>query len=143
MTMLALRIVSIVCGLLAFLGIRWAYITFIVLGLLYFPLHVGFQFHPRACQMGISLQLAWVSLGNWGHVVLFAIFYVMTMAQFRRRTWRAFAGAAVIVIGMGAAVEIAEGATGDRNCRLRDLVPDAAGGLLGMALVAAWARIRG
>jgi VanZ like family len=140
--LLALRVVSVACGLLAFRGIRWAYITYIVLGLFYFPLHVGFEFHPRACQMGISLELAWVSLGNWAHVVLFAIFYVMTMAQFRRRTGRAFAWAAVIVIAMGAAVEIAEGATGDRNCRLRDLVPDAAGGLLGMALVAAWARFR-
>ena len=141
--MLALRIVSIICAVLAFRGIRWAYITFIVLGLFYFPLHVGFEFHPRACQMGISLQLAWLSLGNWAHVVLFAIFYVMTMAQFRTRTWRAFVWTAVIVIAMGAAVEIAEGATGDRNCRLRDLVPDAAGALLGMAVVAAWVRLRG
>lgn len=140
--LLALRVVSIVCGLLAFRGIRWAYITYIVLGVLYFPLHVGFQFHPGGCQMRISLQLAWSSLGNWGHVVLFAIFYLMTMAQFRTRTWRALAWAAVIAIAMGAAVEIAEGATGDRTCRLRDLVPDAAGGLLGMALVAAWARVR-
>jgi hypothetical protein len=142
MTMLAVRIVSIVSGLLAFRGIRWAYITYIVIGLLYFPLQVGFQFHPHACQMGISLQLAWLSLGNWGHLVLFAIFYVMTIAQFRTRTWRTLVWAAVIVIAMGAAVEIAEGATGDRNCRLRDLVPDAAGALLGMALVAAWARLR-
>jgi VanZ like family len=142
MTMLALRVVSLACGLLAFRGIRWAYFTYIVLGLLYFPLHVGFEFHPHACQMGISLELAWLSLGNWGHVVLFAIFSVMTMAQFRRPTWRAFAWAAVIVIAMGAAVEIAEGSTGDRNCRLRDLVPDAAGGLIGMVLVAAWVRLR-
>lgn len=141
--MLLLRIVAIVCGLLAFFGIRWAYVTYIVVGLLYFPLLVGFRFHPHACQLALSPDLALMSLANWGHIVLFAIFFVMTMVQFGRRTPSAFAWSAVIVLAMGALVEIAEGATGARNCRLRDLVPDAAGAILGMVIVASVGRMRG
>jgi hypothetical protein len=140
--LLLLRIISIVCGLLAFFGIRWAYVTYIVVGLLYFPLQVGFQFHPPACQMAINADLALGSLANWGHVVLFGIFFVMTLAQFHRRTPSAFAWSALIVLVMGALVEIAEGATGARNCRLRDLVPDAAGAVLAMAVIAGVTRIR-
>jgi hypothetical protein len=139
---LAVRVIAILCGLLAFRGIRWAYVTYIVLGLLYFPLQVGFDFQPRACQLAISPELALVSLTNWGHVMLFGIFYVMTIVQFRRRTASAFMWSALIVVAMGAAVEIAEGATGARNCRLRDLVPDAAGAALGMAVVGAVGALR-
>ena len=140
--MLILRVVSIACGLLAFLGIRPAYVTYIVLSLLYFPLQVGFVFHPRACQMAISPALALEALTNWGHVMLFGIFYVMTLAQFRRRNVAAFAWSALIVMTMGALVEVAEGVTGGRNCRLRDLVPDAAGAVLAMAVLAGLTRVR-
>ena len=139
---LLLRIVSIVCGLLALFGIRWAYVTYIVVALLYFPLQVGFQFHPSACQLALSPDLALNSLTNWGHVVLFGVFFVMTLAQFRRRTPSAFAWSALIVIVMGALVEIAEGATGARNCRVRDLIPDGAGAVLGMILVASVSRMQ-
>jgi hypothetical protein len=135
--LLALRIVSILCGLLALFGIRRAYVAYIALGLLYFPLQVGFRFHPQGCQLAISPGLALMSLTNWGHIVLFGIFYVMTIAQFRSRSAAAFAWSALIVIVMGAAVEVAEGVTGARNCRLRDLVPDAAGAAIGMAVLGA------
>jgi hypothetical protein len=140
--LMMLRIVSIVCGLLAFFGVRQAYIAFIVLGLLYFPLQVDFRFHPHACQLAINPDLALMSLTNWGHIVLFGVFFIMTLAQFRRHTAAAFAWSAVIVIVMGALVEIAEGVTGSRNCRLRDLVPDAAGAVLGMVVVASVSRTR-
>jgi len=139
--LLTLRIVSLVCGLLAFFGIRRAYVAYVVLSLLYFPMQVGFQFRVPACQLAISPELALMSLTNWAHVVLFGIFYVMTMAQFRSRSASAFAWSALIVIVMGALVEIAEGATA-RNCRLRDLVPDAAGAVLGMVAVVALTRLR-
>ena len=139
---LALRIASTVFGLLAFRGIRCAYGTYLVLALLYFPAQVGFHFHPRACQLGISVDLALFSLGNWAHIVLFAMFYVMTMAQFRTRTWRAFVWTAVIVVTMGAIVEALEGVTGNHNCRLRDLVPDAAGAAIGVAVMVAWSGTR-
>ena len=139
--LLTLRIVSIACGLLAFFGIRRAYVAYVVLSLLYFPMQVGFQFRVPACQLAISPELALMSLTNWAHVMLFGIFYLMTMAQFRRRTVSAFAWSALIVVVMGALVEVAEGATA-RNCRVRDLVPDAAGAVLGMAVIVVVTRIR-
>ena len=37
--------------MLALRGARWAYLTFIAVGLAYFPMHVGFHFQPRACQL--------------------------------------------------------------------------------------------
>ena len=141
--MLLLRIVSIVCGLLALFGIRWAYVTYIVVALLYFPLQVGFGFHPHACQLTLSPDQALNALTNWGHVVLFGAFFVMTLAQFRRRTPSAFAWSALIVLVMGALVEIAEGATGARNCRVRDLIPDGAGAVLGVLIVTAVSRMNG
>lgn len=138
---LVVRVASIACGLLAFRGIRRAYLSYLVLALLYFPLQVGFDFHPKGCQLALNAGLALDSLRNRAHIVLFAIFYVMTMAQFREKTASSFAWAGLITIAMGAAVEILEGATGSRNCRLRDLVPDAAGIVIGAGFAAAWHRL--
>jgi hypothetical protein len=47
------------------------------------------------------------------------------------------------VIVMGALVEIAEGVSGSGHCRSRDLIPDAAGGLLGAVIVLLWNKLRG
>jgi hypothetical protein len=44
---------------------------------------------------------------------------------------------------MGALVEAAEGIAGTGNCRLRDLVPDSAGAVVGAVSVYCWARIKG
>jgi hypothetical protein len=43
---------------------------------------------------------------------------------------------------MGVLVELAEGATGRGHCRLRDLIPDFAGAMLGAAALITWRRIR-
>ena len=39
---------------------------------------------------------------------------------------------------MGLFVELAEGISGEGHCRMRDLVPDAAGALLGAVYVLLW-----
>src|SRR5260370_36439004 len=43
---------------------------------------------------------------------------------------------------VGALVEIASGMTGRGHCRVRDLVPDAAGALGAALLLAVWSRLR-
>lgn len=64
-------LVFFVLGILALRGVRWAYVTFVVLGLLYFPARIGFRLDPRACQLAIDLPLALFSLTNYAHIGLF------------------------------------------------------------------------
>ena len=131
-----------VLGILSLRGVRWAYITFVLLGLLYFPAKVGFRLDPQPCELTINIPLAIFSLTNYAHIVLFALFFVMTSAQLRRSIWSAFTWAALATIAMGVLIEVDEAITGKGHCRFRDLIPDAVGILLGFAIVLLWNRIR-
>ena len=128
----------IALGIFSLRGTRWAYITFVFLGLLFFPASVEFRLNPQACEFAINGPLALFSLTNYGHIWRFALFFAMTSAQLRMDDPRALAWSALATIVMGAAVELAEGITGSGHCRLRDLVPDSAGALLGATLVFFW-----
>ena len=130
-----LAVVRVALGLLALRGVRWAYAAFVALGLLYFPAKVGFRPTPRPCQLAFDLPLAAHSLTNYAHIILFALFFVMTSAQFRKLNRRALLRAAAATLAMGALVEVAQGVTGEGNCRLRDLIPDGVGILIGSAVV--------
>jgi hypothetical protein len=128
-----------VLGVLAFRPMRWAYFTFVALGLLYFPARVGFHFHPKPCECSASLPLALFSLTNYKHIVLFTIFFLMTSAQLRGGRFRTQLLVALgAVMAMGIYVELAEGFTGEGHCRLRDIVPDLAGALLGASALMVW-----
>ena len=129
-------------GILAARGSRWAYISFVVLGLLYFPVSVGFPLHPRPCEGIPSMALAIFSLQNYAHIVLFVLFFLMTSAQFNMSRWSGFAWAVAACLAMGILVEIAEGVSGTHHCRTRDLVPDSAGILIGAGILLLWQRIR-
>jgi len=132
-------IVFVLLGALAFRPTRWAYFTFVALGLLFFPAHVGFHFHPRPCECALNLPLALFSLTNYKHIALFAIFFLMTSAQVRgRRSRIQILVASGAVLAMGVYVELAEGLTGQGHCRLRDLVPDLAGAVVGAVLLMLW-----
>ena len=135
-------LVFLVLGVLSMRGVRWAYVTFILLGLLFFPARVGFRFDPQPCEVALNIPLAIFSLTNYRHIVLLAIFFLMSRAQFRMSNWSAFGWAALATIVMGMLVELAEGVTGKGHCRLRDLIPDAAGILLGSVIVLVWTGIR-
>lgn len=130
-----LALLRVVLGLLTLRGVRWAYAAFVALGLLYFPAKVGFRPSPRPCQLAFDSALAAHSLTNYAHIILFALFFVMTCAQFRALNRRAFFWSAAVTLMMGALVEIAQGVTGEGNCRLRDLIPDGAGILIGSVVV--------
>jgi catechol 2,3-dioxygenase-like lactoylglutathione lyase family enzyme len=129
-------------AVLSLRGVRWAYATFILLSLLYFPAKTGFRLNPTACQLALDLPLALFSLTNYAHVVLFALFFLMTSAQFRAFGAGVLAWAALATLAMGAAVEAAQGISGWGHCRLRDLVPDGAGVVLGRVIAALWAVAR-
>ena len=129
-------------GILSMRGVRWAYITFVVLGLLYFPASVGFSLHPQPCELTFDVPLAIHSLTNYAHIVLFAVFFVMTSTQFKMSNWQGFAWAALAATIMGVLVELAEGLTGKGHCRSRDMIPNTVGILLGAVIVLLGNRIR-
>jgi len=131
--------VFVVLGALAFRPTRWAYFTFVALGVLFFPARVGFHFHPQPCECALNVPLALFSLTNYGHLVRFTIFFLMTSVQMRGvrlRTQLLLATGAVMA--MGIYVELAEGLTGEGHCRLRDLVPDLAGAIVGSVILTLW-----
>jgi hypothetical protein len=129
-------------GILSLRGKRWAYITYVVLGLLYFPASVGFRLDPHPCELIPSLPLAIFSLTNYGHIVLFVWFFLMTSAQFRMSRWSGYYWSATACIVMGLLVELAEGVSGKGHCRMRDLIPDTAGVLIGAGVVLVWNTLR-
>ena len=136
-------VVFVVLGALAFRPTRWAYFTFVALGLLFFPARVGFHFHPQPCDCSLSVPLALFSLTNYGHLWRFAIFFLMTSAQVRSSRSRGQLLVALgAVLAMGIYVELAEGLTGEGHCRLRDLVPDLAGAVLGAVLLMLWKSVQ-
>src|SRR3989442_14369897 len=65
----------------------------------------------------------------------------MSWVQFGRADARGV-WALLATLLVGALVEIAEGMTGRGHCRVRDLVPDAAGAVGAALLLAVWSRLR-
>jgi hypothetical protein len=134
-----ITVVFAVLAVLAFLRRRWAYWTFVAGGILFFPARVGFQFHPKPCECALTLFLALFSLTNYRHLVRLTIFFLMTAVRLRGarlRTQLLLATGAVLA--MGIYVELAEGLTGEGHCRLRDLVPDLAGAIVGAFILKLW-----
>jgi len=136
-------VAHVLLAVLSLRGVRWAYVLFIVLGLAYFPVSVGFRFDPHPCQLAFDAGLALFSLTNYAHIALFALFFAMSRAQFSELRWSdrsALAPAALATLVMGALVELAEGVTGRGHCRLRDLIPDSAGIVFGATVMILWHR---
>ena len=134
-------VIRVLLAVLSLRGMRWAYVAFMVLGLLYFPLKVGFRFDPHPCELTFGAGLAIHSLTNIPHIVLFALGFILTAAQFQLSEWSSFVWSAGIIVFIGALVEILEGITGQGHCRVRDLIPDTAGALIGALIVLALYRI--
>src|SRR5712691_707521 len=133
-------------ALIALRGKRWAYLTFVLLGLLYFPAQTHFRMHAPKCEQLLpTLHLLVPLLHNYAYIALFAGFYWMSWVQFGRSDARVV-WALLATLLVAALVEIAEGMTGGGrgqvHCRVRDLVPDAAGALGAALLLAVWARLR-
>src|SRR5438552_10786508 len=148
MSPLAVRIGAGVLALLALIalrGKRWAYLAFVLLGLLYFPAQTHFRVHAPKCEQLLpTLHLLVPLLHNYAYIALFAGFYWMSWVQFGRSDARGV-WALVATLLVAALVEIAEGMTGGGrgqvHCRVRDLVPDAAGALGAALLLAVWSRL--
>lgn len=148
MSLWEVRVGAVVLALLALIalrGKRWAYLAFAVLGLLYFPAQTHWRVHaPKCDQLIPTMQVVVLSLRNYAHIALFAGFCWMSWVQFRRSgAWARVAWAFLATLVAGALVEIAEGMTAPRgvHCRVRDLVPAAAGALGAALVLALWSRL--
>ncbi|MBL8523354.1 MAG: VanZ family protein [Betaproteobacteria bacterium] len=132
-----------VLGVLAMFRVRFAYVLFCVVGLAYFPAKVGFAVTPQSCEWLFGWDLALHSFRNYGHIMLFAMFYVMTRRQFTKPGWKTEVFSLLLCLTMGALVEAAQALSGVGHCRTRDLIPDTVGALIGMGGLGLAGKLRG
>lgn len=118
------------------LASRIAYTALVLQAPLFFVTTGGFQLSAPACEWTFGPALALHSLTNYKHIILFAIFFLLTFVQLRGMS-RRMLWTAVVTMAIGLLVELAQGVSGEHHCRMRDLIPDAAGALAGAFIV--WA----
>lgn len=114
---------------------RWAYALWLLAGLARIPARTHFHLVRVACDKRLTLENARLSLTKVPHVILFAIFFLVTVVQFDRIDRRAIGWSIVATAVLGLLVEIEEGATRTGNCRLTDVLPDILGALIATVLV--------
>lgn len=140
MLIVTLPVLLVLAGF-ALRGQRWAYAAFIATGLTSFAARTGFRLLPQPCELAVGLQWVLVSFTNYWHIVIFTLFFILSHAQVRSRGVQGFLWAAATTLLMGAVLEMAQALTGSGHCRLRDLIPDTVGAVLGMFLVLLWQRV--
>jgi hypothetical protein len=127
---------------LALWGYRWAFVAYIAAALSWMLVETGFTLHAPHCELAVTPEGVMLSMTKFGHVLLFGLFFVITIRQFTKFDRRAVILSILATIIMGLIVELEEGTTGAGNCRMRDLFPDAAGALLAAGAVAALVIVR-
>ena len=121
---------------------RWAYGAYMLFAIARIPARTGFRLDGRHCDLRLSLENARLSLTKVPHIVLFGVFFLITVVQFDRLDRRALVWSLLATLALGTLVELEEGATRTGNCRLTDVLPDVAGALIAMTLVAATLAVR-
>jgi len=117
---------------------RWGYAAYMVNAVLRIPSRTGFYLRAPACNLQLTAENFAASLTKVPHILLFGLFFLITVAQFDRLGRRAIAWSFLATIGMGVLIELEEGATRTGYCRMTDVAPDAWGALIAMApLIAA------
>jgi hypothetical protein len=106
-------------------------------GILTIPARTGFRLYPLRCDWRLTVSNASLSLTKFPHIVLFGCFFLLTAAQFDTIDRRSLAWSFAATIGLGILIEIQEGVTRTGNCRITDVLPDAFGGLIVMAVLMA------
>ena len=122
---------------------RWLYGAWLLVAIARIPARVGFHLHDPHCDTRLTLHNAALSLTKVPHMILFGLFFVLTVIQFDRIDRRAFSWSLLATAAMGLLVELEEGATRTGNCRLTDVLPDMLGALVAMALVIGVVTLRG
>jgi len=119
---------------------RLAYALLVLQAPLYFLAKGGFRVSPPNCEWTFGMALARHSLTNYPHIILFTLFFLLTYAQLPAAP-RAIIWSTAATVAMGLLVELAQGVSGDGHCRMRDLIPDSVGALLGFVIVSAGTKL--
>ena len=99
------------------------------------PARTGFQLTSPSCDTRITLENIGLSLTKLPHIVLFGVFFLVTVVQFNHIDRRALAYGLLATAALGLLVELEEGATRTGNCRLTDVLPDLVGALGALVLI--------
>jgi hypothetical protein len=121
--------------------VRVLYAAFVLISVCRIPARTGFRLVWPPCDTRLTAENVGLSLTKIPHVVLFGVFFLLTVLLFDRMDRRALAWSFGATVAMGLLVEFEEGATRTGNCRLTDVLPDAWGALIAMALVMATALV--
>ena len=103
------------------------------------PARTGFHLVAPRCDARLTFENVSLSLTKVPHVVLFGVFFLITVAQFDRIDRRSIGWAVSATALVGLIVELEEGATRTGNCRLTDVLPGIGGALIASAVLMAWA----
>lgn len=120
---------------------RWVYAAYVLFAVTRIPASTGFRLHAPGCDVRLTSTNIALSLTKVPHIVLFGFFFLLTALQFDRLDRRTLAWSFLATLAMGLLVELEEGATGTGNCRLADVLPDAAGALIAAVVLLATALI--
>src|SRR5688500_12437601 len=115
---------------------RLAYTGLVLQVPLYFLVKGGFRISSPDCEWTFGLALARHSLTNYAHIILFMVFFLLTYAQLPGVS-KPIIWSAAVTIAVGLLLELAQGVSGQGHCRMRDIVPDSVGALLGFVVVSA------
>jgi len=111
------------------------YAAYMLVAVARIPARTGFQLTSPSCDTRITLENIGLSLTKLPHIVLFGVFFLVTVVQFNHIDRRALAYGLVATAALGLLVELEEGATRTGNCRLTDVLPDLVGALAGLVLI--------
>jgi hypothetical protein len=105
------------------------------------PARVHFHLVLPRCDTRLTLENAGLSMTKVPHMVLFALFFTLTLLQFDRLNPRTCSWSLMATATLGLLVEVQEGATRTGNCRLTDVLPDVVGAaIVGAILLALFSR---
>jgi len=120
---------------------RWAYAAYVLFAVSQIPARTGFRLHTPACDTRLTVHNAQLSMTKVPHIILFGFFFLLTALQFDHVDRRMLGWSFVATVALGLLVELEEGATRTGNCRLTDVLPDAVGALIAMALLTSVAAV--
>jgi len=114
---------------------RWLYAGYMLVAVLRIPARVGFHLVRPACDTALTLHNAQLSMTKVPHMVLFGLFFLLTVMQFNRIDRWAIIWSVIATKLLGFVVELEEGATRTGNCRYTDVLPDIFGALVAAAVM--------